>query len=274
MIGQRKLVEKLSKDIENNTFSHFITLCAPDGYGKHTVCNLLCDLLNADMIFVNNKVDSIREAISLIYSQTTCPTLYIFEDADTMSINSKNSLLKVCEEPPQAAYIILLVNSVENLLQTTLSRTRLYEFENYTRCELEEYLKLKSPQEIESNMILSVSTCPGDIDKMLLPNNKNVLSFANKVVENLKRVALSNALKIGKQISLNKNSDSMDYTLFLNAIMVVCKSKFIETKDIKYLRFSEIASNTKHNLSLSHINNSYEFDDFIIKGWSLWNYKN
>ena len=273
MIGQKELIKKIGENIIKNNLSHFITVCAPSGYGKHTLCSEISKLLNAEMIVVDNKVDSIRSTITMIYSQTQ-PLLYVFEDADTMSINSKNSLLKVCEEPPQSAYIVLLTENKENILPTILSRTQLFELSNYTQQELGEYLSSKDLSSNTKQMILSISNCPGDIEKFLMQNNNELVSFANKVVGNLRRVSLSNALKICKQISLNKTSDGFDSILFLNSIIIECKNNFIKTRDNKYLEFSKYASNTKHNLSLAYINKNYEFDNFIIKGWSLWNCHN
>ncbi len=52
----------------------------------------------------------------------------IFENAEDYSEGAKNSLLKLLEEPPEGAYIILLSRNPSRLLETILSRVRKFSF--------------------------------------------------------------------------------------------------------------------------------------------------
>ena len=48
--------------------------------------------------------------------------IYIVNDADKMTVQAQNALLKTIEEPPAYAVILLLTNNIEGLLPTILSR--------------------------------------------------------------------------------------------------------------------------------------------------------
>lgn len=66
--------------------------------------------------------------------------VFIVEDADRMNAESANSLLKVLEEPPPYAHIILVTASPFLLLPTILSRCRTLAFAAISREEIEEIL--------------------------------------------------------------------------------------------------------------------------------------
>lgn len=48
--------------------------------------------------------------------------IYIVNDADKMTVQAQNALLKTIEEPPAYAVILLLTNNIDGLLPTILSR--------------------------------------------------------------------------------------------------------------------------------------------------------
>ena len=48
--------------------------------------------------------------------------IYIVADADLMTVQAQNALLKTIEEPPAYAVILLLANNADRLLPTILSR--------------------------------------------------------------------------------------------------------------------------------------------------------
>ncbi|MCK8817091.1 DNA polymerase III subunit delta' [Natroniella sulfidigena] len=54
--------------------------------------------------------------------------IYIIYQAEQLNLEAANSLLKILEEPPQYAIIILTINNAENILPTILSRCQLIRF--------------------------------------------------------------------------------------------------------------------------------------------------
>lgn len=67
------------------------------------------------------KIDEIREMQEKIYEKpiTSAKKIYVINNAENMTKEAQNCLLKTLEEPPEFACIILVTNN-ENLLLTTI----------------------------------------------------------------------------------------------------------------------------------------------------------
>ncbi|WP_458120596.1 DNA polymerase III subunit delta' [Paenibacillus sp. Z6-24] len=72
------------------------------------------------------KIEQIRELqrIFSYRSEAGNRKIYIIKDADKMSVQASNSLLKFLEEPPAPAVAILLTENVQSILPTIRSRTQ------------------------------------------------------------------------------------------------------------------------------------------------------
>lgn len=55
--------------------------------------------------------------------------IFVIREADRITAQAQNALLKTLEEPPGTTYLILLVTSIDRLLPTTLSRCQVVEFD-------------------------------------------------------------------------------------------------------------------------------------------------
>lgn len=71
-------------------------------------------------------VDDIREMIRITGERTLegGARVFLIFDADKMTPQAQNSLLKTLEEPPDSTYIILVTDHSENILTTIMSRCR------------------------------------------------------------------------------------------------------------------------------------------------------
>ena len=76
------------------------------------------------------KIDQIRELQQEIMYKPyeSKKKVYIIHQAEDLTLSAANSLLKTLEEPPDYAIIILLVNNLNQLLATTISRCQLLRF--------------------------------------------------------------------------------------------------------------------------------------------------
>ncbi|MEK6674065.1 MAG: DNA polymerase III subunit [Planctomycetota bacterium] len=71
--------------------------------------------------------------------------VFILRDADTMSDQAQNALLKTLEEPPGSTVLILLVENLSALLPTTLSRSQIVRFDPLPNSFIEERLRNLRP---------------------------------------------------------------------------------------------------------------------------------
>ena len=91
------------------------------------------------------RIGQIRAAQRAAYFQPMARRrVFIFDGADTMRWEVQNVLLKILEEPPGSASLILTAPSPYSLLPTILSRCMLFHFAPLTTPEVERILKEKS----------------------------------------------------------------------------------------------------------------------------------
>lgn len=163
MIGQKEVTGSLQNSLLRDRVGHAYIFSGPAGIGKRTAAGifaglLLCMDLNdgeacgrcqACLLYGNDSnpdfrrirseeasigVDEIRKiqedvVLRPMYSRRK---VYIIENADTMTVQAQNCLLKTLEEPPPYVIIILTVSNYEAMLETIRSRSLRLNFKKYT----------------------------------------------------------------------------------------------------------------------------------------------
>lgn len=154
ILGHDMIKEHLQKAIKVGKISHAYILTGEEGMGRKSLANafaltLLCEkgmsepcmvchackqVLSGnhpDLIYVSHDkpnsigVDDIREQIQdtiMIRPYSSYYKIYIVDDAEKMTVQAQNALLKTIEEPPSYAVILLLTTNQEAFLPTILSR--------------------------------------------------------------------------------------------------------------------------------------------------------
>lgn len=140
------LSNKSGKDIENILVKppHALLLVAPEGAGKRAVALMLVSKLlgvaedklenTAELLVVTPDkdtafgIDSIRSAQHFMTRKTTqsrkqvVQRVVLFPDAQNMTREAQNALLKLLEEPPVNSMLILTATSEHAVLPTVISR--------------------------------------------------------------------------------------------------------------------------------------------------------
>ena len=119
-------------------------------------------------------VDDIREMIRLCgsYSNRGGNRVVIIDNADHMTVQAQNALLKIIEEPPESTFFLLTVSHGEMMLNTIVSRCRTIRIKPWNADYIESYL-LKSGVNNElahQSALLS----EGAVGKALRLSNDNV----------------------------------------------------------------------------------------------------
>lgn len=154
IIGQEQIKETLQKSILNKTVSHAYIINGENRSGKEFIARIFAKTLlcekhqdepcnechscsqadsknHPDIIYVSHEkpntigVEDIRTGINdtvLIKPYASQYKIYIMNEAEKMTPNAQNALLKTIEEPPQYAIFLLLTSSTDLLLPTILSR--------------------------------------------------------------------------------------------------------------------------------------------------------
>lgn len=171
IIGHKQIIEHLQMAIEQKKISHAYILNGENGSGKKLLasifaktlqcekkgkisCNQCKSCLQAegnnhpDIIKVTHEkvsisVDDIRSQVNqdiLIKPYSSDYKIYIIPEADKMTEQAQNALLKTIEEPPDYAIILLLTDNINRLLPTILSRCVVLNLKVVSKEEIKEYL--------------------------------------------------------------------------------------------------------------------------------------
>lgn len=171
VIGHENIIEHLKKAITNRKVSNAYIFHGEDGSGKKLLATafakaLLCEKQGPepcnyckscmqvdggnqpDLIYVTHEkasigVDDIRIQVNndiLIKPFSSKYKVYLIDEAEKMTEQAQNALLKTIEEPPEYAVIMLLANNTNRLLQTILSRCVSLSLKAVSNQAIKEYL--------------------------------------------------------------------------------------------------------------------------------------
>ena len=173
-IGQEQVKQLLARALENRQLSHGYLFEGPVGLGKRKMAKELAAAIlcpqevapcgncnackqveagtHAEFRWIQGQeegkepvvsVDMIRSLIKDIYLKPYEGEykVYVVPEADTMTVQAQNALLKTLEEPPDHSIIILATPEPERLLPTILSRCQRLVFRPVKRETIQSYLE-------------------------------------------------------------------------------------------------------------------------------------
>ena len=152
--GQRFAKKYLSNSIKSNMISHAYMFEGPSGVGKNTMAReLATTLLEMENLFNSPdyieitpdgnsiKIAQIRKLQSdILVKPYKSYKIYVIDEAQKMTVEAQNALLKTLEEPPKYAIIILITDNKESLLDTIKSRCEIIKFTPIPLVEVADYL--------------------------------------------------------------------------------------------------------------------------------------
>lgn len=277
IIGNDNVKESLIKAVNSNTVSHSYLFTGKSGIGKKIFAKELakkvmclgkdncesCIKFNANsnpdfQIIIPDgkaiKIDQIRNLQSKIVEKPIISNkkVYIIDNADTMTEESQNCLLKTLEEPPEYAMIILIASNENRILQTIKSRCIIIKFEDLTDRQISNFLHLDNKE--------LVKLCGGSLENAAkIEENKDIYIRLKQMTDDLQKGSLIDALSNNILYSLKDNIlEMLDY---LNVIFFE-KSK----ENIKASKAISIIEKTKEKL-IANNNFDMSIDYMIIHIW-------
>ena len=203
------------------------------------------------------KVDAIRRLESEIYLKPTLASkkCFIINDADLMNESAQNALLKVLEEPPRYATIILVATNKEKLLGTIKSRVISINFNSLKDEEVLEVLGRDFDKDI-------IKYSKGSIQRALALADENYISVANNLFESF---LTKDFLKINSKVDEIKTDKNLkqNITNILEAIMLISYKKIRENTEY-FINLIEIMNETNRNIE-KNANLDLALDNMIIK---------
>ena len=187
------------------------------------------------------KVDMIRELSREIFMLPTISKrkVFIIDDADSMNEQAQNALLKVLEEPPEYATIILIVSNKEKLLNTIKSRIVEFKFNGLTKEEIEAIVGKKVSDE-------AYEFSNGSIEKVLDFSEDESYEIAKEISNLLLDKDFFKINKKFEEVKADKKLKS-NLTDVLEKVMYIYHSR-LKKGDLSVVKSIDIVAQALQNL--------------------------
>ena len=169
--GQNFAKKYLTNSIKSNMVSHAYMFEGPNGIGKNTMARELAAILlemenlfnSPDYIEIKPDGNSIKIAqirklqSDILVKPYKSYKIYVIDEAQKMTVEAQNALLKTLEEPPKYAIIILITNNKESLLDTIKSRCEIIKFTPIPMQEVASYLTVNGIDSKRASLLANFS---------------------------------------------------------------------------------------------------------------------
>ena len=294
VVGHKDILKYISSAVENNRVSHAYILNGERGSGKKMLANLfattlLCESGNSepcgkchscrqaesgnhpDIIRVTHEkpnsisVDDIRTQVNNtvdIKPYQGPYKVYIIPQADLMTPQAQNAILKTIEEPPSYAVFLLLTENAETLLPTINSRCVMLKLRNIKDTLIKKYL-MENLEIPDYKADMCTAFAQGNMGRaIMLANSDHFNEIREEAVQLLKHISemeLNEIVAAVKNISVYK----LEITDYLDIIMIWYRDVLLykATKEIDKVVFKDQLQSIKEQARKS----SYEGIELILE---------
>ncbi len=182
-----------------NINNPFVVVIGPAGSGKKLQSRKVAEARGRQYMEIEGKKENIEGVTTLV--DLSVPTTICIYDYSEMSMYAINALLKVAEETPDNLEIVLC-SRTNRILPTILSRAQVVYMTLLSRDELRacagEDETSRTYAEETSRMIRTIGEMKRleEIEKRAETSRKSTVELFNKIIENIDKVTMSNALKL------------------------------------------------------------------------------
>ena len=263
ILGNDDVKKYLTNCIENKNFSHSYIFSGIKGIGKYTFAKDFAKCILEDSMMQDYyelgpdgksiKVAQIRELQNVINIKPTFSkkSVYIIDDADLMTIEAQNSLLKTLEEPPEYAVIILIVHNERSILSTVKSRCVNIKFNKLSDKDIKKYF-LKNDLNFEDKNINVFKVLDGSLNNIdFIRDDYDELLKLTVFVTNLKKSKVINFFQ-DASVFYDNHDKIIRLLEYLNILLF----------ENSYFQLIEIVEKTKNKILM---NNNFEMCiDYMI----------
>lgn len=294
VVGHKDILKYISSAVENNRVSHAYILNGERGSGKKMLANLFAMTLlcetgdnepcgkchsckqaesgnHPDIIRVTHEkpnsisVDDIRTQVNNtvdIKPYQGPYKVYIIPQADMMTPQAQNAILKTIEEPPSYAVFLLLTENAEILLPTINSRCVMLKLRNIKDTLIKKYL-MENLEIPDYKADMCTAFAQGNMGRaIMLANSDHFNEIREEAVQLLKHISemeLNEIVAAVKNISVYK----LEITDYLDIIMIWYRDVLLykATKEIDKVVFKDQLQSIKEQARKS----SYEGIELILE---------
>ena len=141
---------------------------------------------------------------------------YIFEDADTMTLQAQNALLLTLEQPPTRVYFFIICENARSLLETIRSRAPILRTEPLSSSNVDEYITSEKVDKIISSEAKAIkSSSPKEYETILFTADGSI-GQAIELLSTKNRKPITDARALAMRFLTSvKGSSTSDHPLML-----------------------------------------------------------
>ena len=294
VVGHKDIINYIRNAVREDKVSHAYILNGERGAGKKMLADLFAASLlcekggpdpcnechscrqaesgnHPDIIKVTHEkpnsisVDDIREQVNntiMIKPYQGPYKVYIIPQADMMTPQAQNALLKTIEEPPEYAVIMLLTENADTLLPTINSRCVMLKLRNIKDTLIKKYL-METMQVPDYKADMCTAFAQGNMGRaIMLANSEHFNEIRDEAVQLLKYInemELSEIVQAVSRITAYK----LEINDYLDIIMIWYRDVLLykATKDMDKVVFKDQIKYIKERAKRS----SYEGIELIIE---------
>lgn len=288
IIGNDNIKQNLEDAIKLNKIAHSYLFIGIKGIGKKMIAkdfakkilclneNKYCNNCKSCIRFETNnnpdfsiiepdgnsiKIEQIREMQRKIQEKPIISTqkIYLIDDADCMTKEAQNCLLKTLEEPPKFAKIILIGSNEQDFLSTIKSRCIILHFNKISDKLIKEYLEKQYGMKNINQDILDMFQ--GSIGKAIQLKQKiDKYQEISRIIDDVEKKDIIEILNEA-EIIYNSKEEIFDILDYINVILLK-KAKI----NYKYVYCMEIIEQTKKRLR-QNANYNMSIDNMLFNIW-------
>ena len=155
--------------------------------------------------------------------------VYIIDDAQKMTVQAQNALLKFIEEPPASVLFFIVADKKESLLPTVVSRTRIISLAPSDNADIRRFLmseSKKSGGEQIDEAINMAEGSPGKALKLLCRDFSRQRQLCLDFMPVLVSTSKSDAMTFLLSMKLNRDGAKEFFTLLMTALADVMNARF------------------------------------------------
>ena len=251
--GQEILCNRIDNYINLDKFPRTLMLIGALGSGKHLLCEYIANKFNLQQIDITEIIS--LETIEEI-SERVEPYLYIIE-INKLSIKEQNIILKFLEEPLANSIIVLLAETVGDILDTVKNRCQQWYLQNYTIGYLREFS--------DNEQILKICTTPGQIKQLVENNFEEIFELANKIVDKIAIANLPNVLTIPNKLGFKNERGKIDPRLFISVLLSCFRDATISSNNRNLIDAYKLTCELSNNSRIRNIDLKYLMDKYLIE---------
>lgn len=259
MVGQEKILNKLH-GYTVDTFPRSIMLVGEKGSGKHTICDIISkEIIKFPLIDITSLIS--YEYIDAIYRNPN-PSIYIINLSE-LTEKAQTVILKFVEEPPSNAFIIALSEHKNLVLNTVLNRCIVFELEQYTKIQLEQFVSDGIDVDLATNLIRT----PGKLLSTNLKTFEDARELCCKIIDKIQLATYPNTLSISNKVNYKDEYDKIDLELFFDLLCNLIVSRYKIENNIRLLKMYEITREHRKSLLDKRVNKQLMFENYLTELW-------